>query len=445
MEPKVLNEGAMLRLEQPLQWNPVLRQSIWKSVPTTEQLADPEDIFALVWKTNMAMSDLGLAQVSVQHYTNEGLTVILNQHYKAGTDRFSNEILDRIVEEKRIQYEQGNITRTPYQNLRKAAYWLSEMHRTGGITPGKVPNWGQREPLEAFGDLLRAFCIDAEDTMAQNSLRVARSAIRCFLFEMEDHGACSLADFSQMKVNESVTSLAAHYTGGLGAAIYSVRTFLRSLFERGLTAVDLSVSLPELVGNRKTFHEGFSEEELKSLLDHPDRDTPTGKRDYAMMVLAAQSGLRACDVVRLELSSINWRKREIQLVQHKTGQPLSLPLEPESGNAIADYILNGRPKSTLPYIFMCHCGIERPLDARSASAVVSKHMKLAGIPANRRAFHALRRTFGTSLLQSEVSFELIQQLLGHRDMNSIKPYLSVDEQGLRQCALPLLPGGKAGG
>ena len=60
----------------------------------------------------------------------------------------------------------------------------------------------------------------------------------------------------------------------------------------------------------------------------------------------------------------------------------------------------------------------RPLDARSASGVVSKHMKLAGIPAKRRAFHALRRTFGTRLLQNEVSFELIQQLLGHRDMDS---------------------------
>lgn len=52
-----------------------------------------------------------------------------------------------------------------------------------------------------------------------------------------------------------------------------------------------------------------------------------------MMVLAAQSGLRACDVVRLELGSIDWRAREIRLVQHKTGEPLSLPLEVESGNA----------------------------------------------------------------------------------------------------------------
>ncbi|WP_304634847.1 site-specific integrase, partial [uncultured Oscillibacter sp.] len=293
---------------------------------------------------------------------------------------------------------------------------------------------------------LSEFCTRTgqSESMAETSLNVARSAIRRFLFEMEDHGFRSLADFTQMNVNGCVTSFASHYAGGLGAAIYSVRVFLHFLFEDGVTDIDLSLSLPELVATRKMFREGFTESELEHLLEHPDRFTAIGKRDYAMMVLAAQSGLRACDVVRLKLDSIDWRTREIRLVQHKTGEPLSLPLEAESGNAIADYILHGRPDSTHPNIFLCHTGVIRPLDARSASGVVSKHMKLVGIPAKHRAFHALRRTFGTRLLQNEVSFELIQQLLGHRDMDSMKLYLSIDEQGLKQCALPLLSYGRVG-
>ena len=280
--------------------------------------------------------------------------------------------------------------------------------------------------------------------MAETSLNVARSAIRRFLFELEDHELHSLADFTQMNVNRCITSFATHYAGGLGSAIYSVRVFLHFLFEDGVTDIDLSQSLPELAATRKMIREGFTESELERLLEHPDRTAAIGKRDYAMMVLAAQSGLRACDVVRLELGNIDWRAREIRLVQHKTGEPLSLPLEAESGNAIADYILNGRPDSTHPNIFLCHTGVIRPLNARSASGIVSKHMKLVGISAKRRAFHALRRTFGTRLLQNEVSFELIQQLLGHRDMDSMKLYLSIDEKGLKQCALPLLSHGKAG-
>ena len=424
---------------------PAMRQSIWKSIPTAGQLADPNDVFALIWKTHRAMSKLGLSEATVRHYTDDGLTIILNRYYDIGTDRFSEEILDQIVSVKRFQYEKGQISRTPYQNLRKSAYWVREMYLTGGITQGKIPNWGLREPIAVFKALLLNFCVKAKTSMAKTSLNVARSAIRRFLFEMEDHGFRSLADFTQMNVNGCVTSFATRYAGGLGSAIYSVRVFLHFLFEDGVTGIDLSRSLPELVATRKMFREGFTEDELEHLLEHPDRTTAIGKRDYAMMVLAAQSGLRACDVVRLELGSIDWRTREIRLVQHKTGEPLSLPLEAESGNAIADYILNGRPDSTLPNIFLCHTGVIRPLDARSASGVVSKHMKLVGIPAKRRAFHALRRTFGTRLLQNEVSFELIQQLLGHRDMDSMKLYLSIDEQGLKQCALPLLSRGKAGG
>lgn len=423
---------------------PVLRQNIWKNTPTAEQLTDPEDIFALVWRTHGAMSELGLSKATVRHYTDDGLAIILNRHYDIGTDRFSEEILDQIVGEKRFQYEEGQISRAPYQNLRKSAYWVREMYLTGSISQGKIPNWGLREPVDPFKALLQDFCIEAKPGMAETSLNVARSAIRRFLFEMEDHGFRSLADFTQINVNGCVTSFATHYAGGLGSAISSVRLFLGFLFEHNLTTIDLSQSLPELVATRKMFREGFTGDELEHLLEHPDRATAIGKRDYAMMVLAAQSGLRACDVVRLELGNIDWRAKEIRLVQHKTGEPLSLPLEPESGNAIADYVLNGRPDSTLPNIFLCHTGVIRPLDARSASGVVSKHMRLVGIPAKYRAFHALRRTFGTRLLQNAVSFELIQQLLGHRDMDSMKLYLSIDEQGLKQCALPLLSHGKVG-
>ncbi len=418
------------------------KQSIEKDFPSPEQLADPEDIFTLVWKTNRAMAELGLASATVRHYREEGLAIILSKHETEGTAHYSDEIIDRLVLEKRLQYEHGQTSRVSYQNLRKAAYWVQQMRKTGSITLGKVPAWGQRELSEEFDALLTEFCIGW--SMAESSRNVARSAVRIFLFEMENHGYDSIKDLTQKKVNMLATSFSGHYTSGLPSAIYSVRKFLSFLFETGKTPTDLSNALPELVSSRKMYHEGFSEAELMCLLDQPDRNTPTGKRDYAMMVLAVQSGLRACDIVRLKLTDIDWRNREIRIVQHKTGQPLALPLETESGNAIADYILNGRPSTALPYIFPCHIGPVRMLEARSASAVVSKHMRKAGISPNRRAFHALRRTFGTQLLQNEVPFDLIQQLLGHTDMNSMKPYLSVDEQNLKLCALSLLSQRKAG-
>ena len=164
-----------------------------------------------------------------------------------------------------------------------------------------------------------------------------------------------------------------------------------------------------------------------------------------MMLLSAQTGLRACDVVNLKREDIDWRAGEIHIVQQKTGKPLSLPLEPESGNAIADYLLHARPKSDLPYIFLCHTGILRPINNRSASALVTKYLQRAKIVSDipRRGFHSFRRAFGTRLLQNEIPLELLRQLLGHSKIDSAKPYLSVDEQSLKTCALGLVPCGKA--
>jgi integrase len=78
----------------------------------------------------------------------------------------------------------------------------------------------------------------------------------------------------------------------------------------------------------------------------------------------------------------------------------------------------------------------------AASGMIARYMKRIEITGGRRAFHALRRTFGTRLLQGETSLDMIQQLLGQKSMNSMKPYLSIDEQGLKQCALPLIKQGK---
>lgn len=81
---------------------------------------------------------------------------------------------------------------------------------------------------------------------------------------------------------------------------------------------------------------------------------------------------------------------------------------------------------------------------RSASAMISRYMCRIGLydPQKRHGFHSFRRTFGTVLLKKEITMELIQQLLGHTQMNSMKPYLSVEEEGLKRCALSLLSSGQ---
>lgn len=444
-------QTGMVDLSALRPWEPVLRrshQSVELDEPTSTQLADPEDIFALVWRVKQALLKIGLTKNTVRHYTTEGLSVILRRHTQQGLEHYSESLISDAVVEVQRKYEQGLTSRVSYQNLRKAGFLLSEMHRTGEITLNKIPNWGQREPVPEFAGLLEDFCDNATRTgiLADSTVKTARSAIRTFFFELEARGWQSFDGITLADVSSTITHMAMRYNGGLHSAIFSVRVFLRHLYENHFTPENLSLAVPEMVARKTIFREGFSAVEIERLLDAPDVATPIGKRDYAIMLLAAQTGLRACDIVNLKRENIDWRTREIRIVQQKTGKPLSMPLEPESGNAIADYLLNARPESDLPYIFLCHVGVLRPINNRSASAIVTKYLRhsenVSTIP--RRGFHSFRRSFGTRLLQNEIPLDLLRQLLGHSKIDSAKPYLSVDELGLKNCALGLVTRTKAG-
>lgn len=432
-------------------WEPVLRkshQSLQLDEPTPAQLADPDNIFALTWRVKQTLLKTGLTKNAVRHYTTEGLSVILRKHTQQGLERYSESLVYDTVAEVRRKYEQGLTSRSSYQNLRKVSFLLSEMYRTGGITLGKIPDWGYREPVPEFAGLLENFCESANRTgiLVCSTIKTARSAIRTFLFELEARGLQSFEKITLAEVSSAITHMALRYNGGRHAAIFSVRVFLQHLYENHFTLENLSLAIPEMVARRTIFREGFSIMEIERLLNTPDVKTPIGKRDYAIMLLAAQTGLRACDIVNLKRKDIDWRAREIRIVQQKTGKPLSLPLPSESGNAIADYLLNARPESDLPYTFLCHVGVLRPIDNRSASAIVTKYLRRAEIVSAipRRGFHSFRRSFGTRLLQNEIPLELLQQLLGHSKIDSAKPYLSVDELGLKNCALGLIARAKAG-
>jgi site-specific recombinase XerD len=432
-------------------WEPMLRkphQSVELDRPTPEQLADPDDLFALIWRIRQALLSAGLTKHTVRHYTDEGMSVILRKHTEQGLTHYSEALASDAVAEIRSRYEQGLAARVAYQNLRKASFWLDEMHRTGSITFDKIPAWGLRQPALRFSSLLQHFCDNANRTgiLAKSSVKTVRSAIRTFFFALEARGWQSFDGVTLVEISETITQMAKRYPSGSHLAIFALRVFFRHLYQNGFTLENLSLAIPEIVACRRIFREGFTDAETVRLLDEPDLETDIGKRDYAIMLLATQTSLRACDVVNLKRENIDWRAREIRIVQQKTGKPQSLPLETESGNAIAEYLLTARPESDLPYIFLCHVGVLRPINNRTASSIVTKYLRRAEIVSTvpRRGFHSFRRSFGTRLLQNEIPLELLRQLLGHSKIDSAKPYLSVDEQGLKSCALGLVSRGKVG-
>ena len=150
-----------------------------------------------------------------------------------------------------------------------------------------------------------------------------------------------------------------------------------------------------------------------------------------------QTSLRAVDIAKIKRSDIDWHKNELRIVQSKTGQGIIYPLLPESGNAIVDYLLHGRPTGGEPYIFVVHQGIPHELKPNCLTTRLRVYLKKAGISSEKggRAFHSFRRSVTTNLLDNEVSLEMMQQITGQNDYRSAKPYISINEKGLKQCGL----------
>ncbi|MDR3600882.1 MAG: tyrosine-type recombinase/integrase [Desulfosporosinus sp.] len=156
-------------------------------------------------------------------------------------------------------------------------------------------------------------------------------------------------------------------------------------------------------------------------------------------MLASVTGIRAIDIANLKLRDINWKEMTVYFIQCKTGFGVSLPMESVAAEAVADYILNGRPDVAIPYVFLTVDPPFRKLNDKSSVAnVLNKYVKLENIekrPRDGKTFHAFRRNMGIWLLNSGAEPELISQVLGHQSKDVLKRYLPLDTSKLEICAL----------
>lgn len=164
------------------------------------------------------------------------------------------------------------------------------------------------------------------------------------------------------------------------------------------------------------------------------------KRDAAIVITGLSCGMRACDLIRLRLSDIDWNNETITFKQSKTGNQVCLPLTVTVGNAIADYIVNERPNVDEDILFLRALAPFVPLtDHASCHAVVSRVFNLAGIEKSGRmlGMHMLRHNAASTMVKNEVPIETIAAILGHSSPDTTDIYITTDEVRLKECVLPM--------
>lgn len=216
----------------------------------------------------------------------------------------------------------------------------------------------------------------------------------------------------------------------------ALRSFLRFLFFRGETVVDLALAVPRARRWRKaTVHSYLRPEDVERLLAVCDKTTASGRRDHAILLLLARLGIRACEVAAIEIRDLRWRTGEIVL-RGKGRVRQHVPMLPDVGAAVALYLRDGRPKSPCRNVFLRNDAPRIGLSADAVGFIVRRALVRAGLKPPHRGSHLLRFSLATNMIHRGATMAEIGQVLRHRSPETTEIYAKVDFAGLRTVALP---------
>jgi site-specific recombinase XerD len=261
-----------------------------------------------------------------------------------------------------------------------------------------------------------------------------------YLYRRDIH---SFDEMTSHHVTGFISSQVGFAPASMADKVSSLRVLFRYLYLEGHIHTPFAETLPKAHSVfRTTVPTVWKPEELQKVKGSIDLGNPTGKRDYAIVMLVASTGLRAGDVINLKLTDIDWEKKEISISQNKTTEPLVLPLIDSTGWALIDYIKYGRPESHFNNVFLRHLSPFEPFQTASGFyTLLTKYVSKAGVAPGGRAkagIHSLRHTLASELLQNGVEINTIADILGHADPESTKNYLKVNISALSRCTLEVV-------
>ena len=297
---------------------------------------------------------------------------------------------------------------------------------------------GRQLATSEFATLIAAWEADMADRALALATRSAYGRVaRSYLVFLEDTGVVSLDRANAASVFEFLESLLDRWAkSSLFWVVSNFRPFLTFIHRTDL------VDAVNLTGIKRSHR-------ILPVLNDDDQElvvqkcmsTMVSARDAALTLLTLTTGLRACDIIALRLTDIDWRGQTIGIVQQKTNSPLTLPLAAVVTAKLAAYVLDERPDSNDDHVFLRSVAPHTQLvDHASIYTVIAKTFRKAGVTDIKGGTHFLRHNAASRLLRASVPLPTISAVLGHASPESTNLYMSVDENRLLECVLPV-PGG----
>jgi integrase len=353
---------------------------------------------------------------------------------------FSVELAKGFVQESKAKHEDGTLKEWRFKLRRLSVAILIEVYETGGY----IWRLHTKDPNDSLSLEKRTIYTTFQDSLVRagngNGTRSLYGIIARQFLTYAQFNLCKVVSELQLDdVRTFIPHIAQSYQKtSMRTALSALRAFLSYLYKTEITENNLVIAVPSSGARRTAIVPTITKDEEDRLLQAIDRSSGIGKRNYAMVLLGIRTGLRSVDIVNLELSSIDWRKGTINIIQQKNRKPISLPLLADVGNALADYILHARLESELPYVFLrCLTPYSKLADCYAISCSVLKKAGVRQERNQRKGFHIFRHSLAAKMLSKEVPLSIISNTLGHGSMSSSKTYLSTDGAHLKACALTL--------
>jgi integrase/recombinase XerD len=306
-----------------------------------------------------------------------------------------------------------------------------EYLRCHGVITSPPPSKSQTAPpalVSGFCDWMRSQRGTQESTLHRYSV-VIMNALEALGADPGRYDAESIRNF--------ILSQTRGRSRGIAKEVVSVtRMFLRYLIAQGKCRPGMDDAVPTIAMWRlSALPRYLPVEDIERVIAACDDDTPVGIRDRAVVLLLARLGLRAGDIVKMDLGDIDWTHASVR-VSGKSRYEVKLPLTQEVGEAVLKFLRVGRPPVQDTHLFVRMLAPWRPLQVSSVSAIVARAIARAGIDAPFRGAHVLRHSAATEMLRQGATLQQIGAVLRHRYLDTTAHYAKVDVQRLRDIALP---------
>jgi integrase/recombinase XerD len=317
---------------------------------------------------------------------------------------------------------------------------LDLLRRKGVIIPEHVAP-SETTPAEHSAEQYASY-LRHDRALAASTIHAYRSFVVVFLTACFDAGKVRLEDLRAVDIVKFVQRQAPHlHPKRAHVMTTALRSFLRYARHRGEITLDLTGAVPRVaLWTMASLPRAISPAHVQAVLAHCDRRGAVGRREYAILLLLARLGLRAGEIAALTLKDIDWENGHLS-VRGKGNRPCPLPLPAEEGEAIADYLQNGRPRSASRSLFLRakapFCGFS---GQQAIGLVIMRALERAGIKTASKGAHQFRHALATQMLHQGASLAEIGELLRHRRVDTSRIYAKVDLTALRTLALPW-PGG----